>query len=101
MIMKKRTYINNSVSFIVSAGSREIVRLKLKSYIISLGKVLTLLTFIVLLLLAGYSQYSIHKEKKELTFKIKKIESEIDFLKNKQSTFKTSKTKINEMLGYK
>lgn len=99
--MNKDSYIDNNVSLIISVGSREIIKLKVKSYILAIGRILIIMNFVALLFLAGYTHYSIYKEKKELTGSINKIESEIDFLKAKQSSLKADKAQINKMLGLK
>ena len=99
--MNKSSYVDDTVHFMVSAGSKQIISKRLSSNIISLFKVLAAFTVAVLFILLIYTQYSMYKERKEIEYSIKKVKNEVEYLKSKKSTFKTYKTQINNHLGYK
>ena len=99
--MNKKSYVDDSVHFIVSIGSKQIISKRLRSNIVGLFKVLAAFTVAILFILLVFTQYSIYKEKKEIEYSIKKVKNEVEYLKSKRNTFDAYKTQINNYLGYK
>ena len=98
--MSKGSYLDDTVHFVVSFGSKQIMSRRLKNNTVSVFKKIAVIGIVLLIIISGFTKYSIYKEKKAIEYKISKLKKEVKYLKSKKAALKDYKEIINNHLGY-